>query len=154
MRKIRLLLLTTLFTLVLSITVNAQEDQIKSKDIKVGNSIIRAMTVSSQDDPLAYTSDFITDSGSYLSISSSTGSTITCDSLKLEINVQEKKNGSWETVGTFTYTEYNTSIISKIPCYYGVTIGSEYRLKTYHYATVGGINYMEINTTSSIITEE
>ncbi|WP_113673370.1 hypothetical protein [Vallitalea guaymasensis] len=154
MRKIKLLLLTVLLTSVLSMGVNAQENQIKVKDFRVGHTFIRSMAESTEDDPLAYISDFITDSGSYLSISSKTASTMTCDSLKLEINVQEKKNGSWKTVKTFTYTEYNTSLISKIPCYHGVNIGSEYRLKTYHYATVDGTNYMDINTSSSITAKE
>ncbi|WP_273326091.1 hypothetical protein [Vallitalea guaymasensis] len=149
MRKIKLLLLTVLLTSVLSMGVNAQENQIKVKDIRVGHTFLRSMA-KPKDDPLAYISDFITDSESCISISSSTSSTMTCDSLKLEINVQEKKDGSWDTVKTFTYTEYNTCMISKIPCYHEIKVGSEYRLKTYHYATVDGTNYLDVNTTASI----
>jgi hypothetical protein len=152
MRKIKVLLLTVLLTSVLSIGVNAQQDNIQEKDIRVGNSTLRSMNKSSEDDPLAYISDFLTDSETSISISSSSSSTMKCDKLKLEINVQEMKNGSWKTVKTFTYEEDNTCMITHIPSYHDINIGSEYRLKKYHYSTVNGKNYMKINTTGSITT--
>ncbi|GKX28182.1 hypothetical protein SH1V18_06620 [Vallitalea longa] len=149
MRKIRLLVLTVLLTSILSIGVNAQEGPVETNEFKLGNTIYKAVD-SDEDDPLAYLSDSITDSDGYVSISSKTYSTMTCDSLKLVVNIQEKVNGSWKTVKTFEFIKYDTSRISKLETYDDINSGSQYRIKTFHHATVDDINYVDINTSSSI----
>lgn len=153
MRKIRLLVLTVLLTSILSIGVNAQGSPIPTNELKIGHTLYRAVD-SDEDDPLAYISDSITDGGGFVTISSKTYSTMTCDSLKLEVHIQEKVDGDWETVQKYKYSEYNTNRISKIKAYHDINIGSQYRIETIHRATVDGINYVKINTSSSILTEE
>ncbi|WP_113672259.1 hypothetical protein [Vallitalea guaymasensis] len=149
MRKIKLLLLTVLLTSVLSVGVNAQGDRMIVEESRIGNTLLRA-TLDSVDDPLSYCTDSVSDSDGFLAIISSTFSNQTCDELKLTINVQEKVNGYWSTVKTYTYTESNTTYIDKNPTYQPTNSGSKYRVKTYHYATVDGENHVKINTSPEV----
>ncbi|GMQ59409.1 hypothetical protein AN1V17_38060 [Vallitalea sediminicola] len=119
------------------------------EESRIGNTLLRA-TLDSVDDPLSYCTDTISDSDGYIAMASSTHSIITCDELKLEINLQEKKNGYWSTIKTYTYTSSNTSSLSKYPSYSAQTTGANYRIKTYHYATVDGETSLKINTSPEI----
>lgn len=149
MKKIKLLVMAVLLTSVFSIGAYAQTDEVSNEDFKIGNTILNSMTRSSSD-PIIYVSNSISDSGSYIAMACQTFTSETCDNLKLSINIQKKVNGSWTTVSTKTYTEYNTDSIVKLPTYSGATSGYQYRLKTYHYATVNGSTYVEIGYSPEI----
>lgn len=152
MRKMRVLLLTVLMLGLFSFGAYAQNNE-EVTEVTMGHMTIYPMTSSSAENPLDYMSDSIIASDSYLTITSKTFSTVTCDSLKLEINVEKYTNGYWTTVKTFTFTKSNSSYISEATTYSNISSNTKYRLTTYHYATLNGTTYMDINTSSTVTTK-
>lgn len=150
MRKIKLLVLAVLLISVFSIGANAQSNEGSKETINIGNTILKPMLPSNTVRSISFISDNVSELNSSLSISSKTYANENCDNLKLSIYVQKKVNNSWTTLDTYTYTEYNTSSISKSFTYYNVSSGSTYRTKAYHYSTVNGSTTTEINYSSEI----
>lgn len=153
MRKIRFIVLTVLLTSILSLGVNAQEDSKDLDNFKFGHTLYRSMSASKTDNPLAFLSDSITDGGGYLCVCCSTYSTMECDELELNIEIQKLVGDYWKTVETYNVSKENTQIFTHIDTLYDVEIGAKYRLQTMHLAKVNNITYTDMITSSTIVAE-
>lgn len=152
MRKMRVVVLTVLMLGIFSIGAYAQTNE-DAPEVKMDHMTIYPMTSSSAENPLDFISDSIIDSGDYLTITSMTVSDVTCENLKLVINVQKYSNGSWSTVKTFTFSKDNTFYINEATTYSDISSNTKYRLTTYHYATLDSKTYMDINYSAIITTD-
>ncbi|MCT4599225.1 MAG: hypothetical protein N4A50_15255 [Vallitalea sp.] len=150
MKKIKLLVLAVLLTSVFSMGTYAQNNE-RGKEFNVGNTIIRPMRPYSRSDrKIAITTNTLGEKDGNLSINTSTYAHNVCDKLKVSIYLQKKINNYWSSIKTYTYSEYNSSILDVYYTYSNASSGS-YRLKVYHYATLDGETDVETNYTSEIV---
>ncbi len=149
MRKMRVLLLTVLMLGLFSFGAYAQNSgDTLVEEFRSGTTLFRSVT--STDDLIPFISDNITNMGSYLSLTTSSYASQTCDTLKTNIYVQKLVNGTWTDVQTYTFTEYNTSSMTKVVSHYGINSNDTYRAIFNHYATDDGVTHMKQHISSGV----
>lgn len=74
---------------------------------------------------------------------------VKCDTLRLEINIQQLRNGSWINVKNYSSTASNSSLLAK-SYNYTVTKGYYYRVMAGCIATKGGTTETQIPITDGI----
>ena len=74
---------------------------------------------------------------------------VKCDTLKLEINIQQLKNGNWVNIKNYSSTASNASLLTK-SYNYTVSKGYYYRVMAGCVATKGGTTETQIPITNGI----
>lgn len=74
---------------------------------------------------------------------------VKCDTLRLEMNVQQLRNGNWVNIKNYSSTASNASLLTK-SYNYTVTRGYYYRLMAGCIATKGGTTETQIPITNGI----
>ncbi|WP_027624909.1 hypothetical protein [Clostridium lundense] len=85
----------------------------------------------------------------YIKGSSRTSSAVVADEIGCTIYFQMYDGSRWKTVGSKSYTNYNTDSIRK-SCSIAVNSGKEYRVVVDHYAVFNGHKETVTSTSSSI----
>lgn len=74
---------------------------------------------------------------------------VKCDTLRLEINIQQLRNGNWVSIKNYSSTASNASLLTK-SYNYTVTKGYYYRIMAACIATKGGTSENQIPITDGI----
>ncbi|QUI21660.1 hypothetical protein HZI73_04840 [Vallitalea pronyensis] len=144
----RVVVLTVLMLSIFSIGAYAQtnEDTVV-EEYRTGTILFRS--VNSSDDLLPLIIDNITEKPTYISLTTSSYASQTVDELKTDIYVQKLVNGNWVELKKYTFTEYNTSSMTKIVSHYGIDSSDTHRAIFNHYATHEGVTHMKQHITSA-----
>lgn len=138
MRKLRLLLLAVTMISVLGMGAHAKSNtETVVDEYSYDHMFFRA--VNSSSDLIPYINNSFNHQGSYLSISTYTRASQTCDTLKVDIQIQKLVNGTWVNEGSVkTFSKSNASSLSDGFTYYGASSSYTYRAQFIHYAYVDG----------------